>query len=184
MPSLDSRTRSKLVWIAALLSPFAAVQGVRLGVAGAGPADAAAATAPGAPPPAPVPVPAAVRAPSEAQRRALDWIRARDPVADLRSPMDHPDPEPDRPGPAATPEAPAPADLTPRQLTLTGLIGGADKAPVAAINHRLYRVGDAVSPGWSVAAIDARARSVTLAGPDGRTLRLTPPTPPLSREDR
>lgn len=44
---------------------------------------------------------------------------------------------------------------------------------VAAIQGRLYRVGDRLNPEWSVASIDDGALSVTLVHQNGQTMTLT-----------
>lgn len=194
MLTLDSRTRSRLVWAATLLAPVFAVQGVRLAL------DAAPAVASAAPTPAAAPAaaaPTAARPLSPAQRAALEWTKARREGSLLRSPMDRPDDAPPPPvvqvaAPAA-PEAAAkadkpetpPADAALHGLSLTALIaGGPDALPMAVINRRFYREGEPVGPGWTLAAIDARRGSITLAGPEGRRMELATPRPIIQRPDR
>lgn len=63
--------------------------------------------------------------------------------------------------PAGTPETPAP------RFTLTSVLSGAG-GEICVINRRAFRVGGVPATGWSVVAIDAENRSVTLRGPDGR----------------
>ena len=92
-----------------------------------------------------------------------------------------PTPSPNVP-PSTTPQPAPVVDGQPTGLALTGMIaGGKEGQSLASINHRVYRVGDAVVPSWRVAAIDTRKRIVTLAGPDGQKMTLTPATPSIDR---
>jgi len=80
-----------------------------------------------------------------------------------RSPFPAGDPPPaatGEPAPDETPETPAP------RLTLTSVLSGAG-GEICVINHKAFRVGGTPASGWSVIAIDAANRSVTLRGPDG-----------------
>lgn len=197
MISLDSRTKGRLIFACVLLTPVIAVQGARF-IFGpqAAPASASAAPVPGVPGVPAALVPPPIRAFTPSQQRAADWLVSRVSPASLRSPMDHPPPlsafNADRPPTTATsptqlteaPVAPTPeaADRpTPDlpKLTLTGLLVNG-KTRVAALNHRIFRVGDTVVPGWRVARIDSKTRSVMLAGPDGKTAVFQTPPPTLN----
>lgn len=199
MIALDSRTKGRLIFACVLLTPVIAVQGARF-VFGSQAAPASAAAAPMPVPGAPgVPaalVPPPIRAFTPSQQRAADWLAARVSPESLRSPMDHAPPlsafNADRPPTtpitptqlaetpvAATPEvADRPKPDLPK-LTLTGLLVNG-KTRVAALNHRIFRVGDTVVPGWRVARIDSKTRSVMLTGPDGKTAVFQTPPPTLN----
>lgn len=188
MLNLDSRSRSKLVWIATLLSPVVAVQGVRF-ITGASPSAASAAVSAAAPDMPALPAGDAAKALTPAQANALRWLQSRSGAAARRSPMDRPDqpaevetpPQP-RPAPAIIPDAPKPTDEAPRDLVLNGMIaGGPGGFSLCTINHRIRRVGEEVWPAWRITRIDGRQRIVVLSGPDGRTAILTPPTPSAER---
>lgn len=112
---------------------------------------------------------------SPAQLKAIAWLRARPGVLNLPCPMDRPDPAPapavkDAPAPAPAVAA-APVDDTPK-LTLTGVLGSGSQS-LATIDHRVYKVGAQVVPGWTLAQIDGRKRMVVLVHSDGRRLELT-----------
>lgn len=202
MIALDSRTKNKLIFAGVLLMPVIAVQGARFVL---GPDASPAATLAAVPTPVPnVPgipsslVPAPIKAFTPAQQRAADWLASRASPASLRSPMDHSEPAaappvatraPEPPRPPQGDDAPTPnagegsepaarAAAAPR-LTLTGLLVNG-KSRLASINHRIFRVGDTVLPGWRLAAIDSKARSVTLLGPDGQRAVYQTPAPKLN----
>jgi hypothetical protein len=189
MLNLDSRSRSKLVWVATLLTPVIAVQGVRF-ITNSSTSAASAASNPGGAADMPVlPTVEATKAITPVQSHALKWLESRTGPASHRSPMDRPDQaasapvEPDtRPITPITPDAPKPTDDAPRDLVLTGIIdGGADSLALCTISHRIHRVGDEVWPSWRIARIDGRRRLVVISGPDGRTALLSPPTPSPDR---
>ena len=176
MIQLDRRGKDRLAWIGALLAPLAAVQIARQ-LGSPGPAAAAAApaqtstNAPEAPPGRvdPEPTPA-----SPAQRRAAAWAESHGPTGDLRSPMDHADGAVVKTAePAAAPAGPDPdpRDDQP-ELTLSAVMGG-EGGSLAAINSHVYRMGDEPAPGWKIAEIDVRERTVTIRHTDGRTMKLT-----------
>lgn len=184
MLKLDQRTKTKAAWVATLLSPLIAVQGVRYLVIGeASPVSAGAAVSGGQMMPATV---AETAKPlTAAQTKAAQWLASRTVALNLRSPMDMPDPVAKSPMPepvVEVPETPTPApadDDTPRHLVLTSILGGAGETSrsLASINHKIYRVGDEVTAGWRVTSIDSKKRTVVIAHEDGRTLELAPATP-------
>ncbi|MBY0263254.1 MAG: hypothetical protein K2Q20_12980 [Phycisphaerales bacterium] len=194
MISMDSRTKGRLIFACVLLTPVIAVQGARF-IFGpqAAPASAAAAQVPSAPGVPPTLVPPPIRPFTPSQQRAADWLAARVSPESLRSPMDHAPPLAaaiaDRPLSAPGPQVQTPVAPTPEtadrpkpdlpKLTLTGLLVNG-KTRVAALNHRIFRVGDTVVPGWRVARIDSKTRSVMLAGPDGKTAVFQTPPPTLN----
>ncbi|HVU63954.1 MAG TPA: hypothetical protein VHC70_08250 [Phycisphaerales bacterium] len=179
MLNLDSRSKSKLLWIGTLLTPAIAVQIVRFMIGG-GPADASAATTP-----APLPITAAApenaRPLSTAQAKAVGWLLSRKQTLGLRSPMDYPDALPE---PSAEPppqERPAPPVATasgpsraPGSLTITALMsGGSPDDSIVSINHKLYHVGDEIVPHWKILGIDVPSRTVTISGPEGQSIELS-----------
>lgn len=189
MPAISPKTTAKVLFFATMLAPALIVQLVRSGLGSAPVATAAAATQP-----APAVTQLATASPhplTDAQKRALAWVLQQPNAMPIRSPMDFPDP-----APAIIPD-PAPAPVVPAQAAvplepvitpafhITGMIGSAPNVGIeralASINHRIYRVGDEVSKGWIVHDIDSRNRTVTLHGPDGKVVSLTPPKPELER---
>ncbi len=192
MLNLDSRSKSKLVWVVTLLSPVLAVQGVRtvFGIS-ASPTGASAAAV--------GPLPAALGTPAAdleklltpSQTKAKAWAMSRARTLHPRSPMDRPDPipsaDPDRPPSVVEIRQATPIvrpDTAPPAMTLSAMVaGGKDGHPVVLINHKAYRIGDSVSLYWKIQRIDTRARVVVLSGPDDRTIELRPPTPSARRDD-
>jgi len=186
MLSLDSRTKSKLVWLATLFTPVLVVQGVRVAVGNSNTAAQAQASA--NPQAAALPGALEPEKPlTAAQLKAQVWLGVRGPIpANLRCPMDRPDPlvaptqvvDPtpaahDNPGPKTPAVNPALSNLT-----LTGMIAGRTEAQsLATINHHVYHVGDEVAPKWKIKRIDTRKRTVTIVGPGGQTTVLSPSLP-------
>ena len=170
MIALDSRTRSRLMWVAAMLTPIASVQLLRvLSVTTAQQATAAPAAAPEPSQPPPAPPTLTAR-----QRDAVRWLATQGTQPLARSPMDRPDPPPVETHVAEVKAEPEPmSDDTPRKLRVTGLIGDGKNA-LAAIDHKLRRVGDTVAPNWTVVRIDSRGRQVVIRHSDGRELTLEP----------
>jgi hypothetical protein len=130
------------------------------------------------PTPAPLVAPAAKPLSAE-QQRAAAWVKGLTTGAPLRSPMDHPtpytraQPEPEpapRPAPDPVP-IPVIAAADPLSgLTLTGVLGN-DTGGLAAVNGRIYKVGDRIR-GMAVTAIDIKNNVVELTTSDGVVLRL------------
>lgn len=189
MPAISPKTTAKILFFATLLAPALIVQLVRTGLGSAPVATAAAATQPA--PAIPQLTTAAPPTLTDTQRRALAWVLAQPNTSPIRSPMDFPDPVPvviadPAPAPTVPANATVPAEplITPT-FQITGMIGSAPNVGIeralASINHRIYRVGDEVSKGWIVHEIDSRNRTVTLHGPDGRVVSVTPPKPELER---
>ena len=192
MLNLDSRSKTKLVWVVTLLTPVLAVQGVRtvFGVS-ATPSGASAAVI--GPLPATLGTPAAdlEKLLTPVQTKAKAWAMSRTRTLQPRSPMDRADPipsaDPDRPPSVVVTSRASPTaspDTAPPAMTLSAMVaGGKDGHPVVLINHRACRIGDSVSPLWKIIRIDTRNRLVILEGPDDRTIELRPPTPSQTRDD-
>ncbi len=170
---MNRRTRNRLFELAVLAGPFAAIV-IAKELVGGGPAPAPAATVTSAAPPA-VPVPAPTAPATDEQRRALEWLEARARASISGSPMDHPAiaPEPEDEGPA-TPEPSSPAlAVDPLEgLRLTAASGSGARA-VAVIAGKVHRQGDEIIPGYRIRAIDGRAFTVEVVGPDGAVRTLT-----------
>ncbi|MFM9957168.1 MAG: hypothetical protein ACKVZJ_03765 [Phycisphaerales bacterium] len=109
------------------------------------------------------------------QLAALERVRALRTASVGESPF-RPAPAPvEAPEPAPTPEpVPAPALMAPPELTIRGVMRQADGSVRALIGGKLKGVGDEVAPGWTISAIDAGARSVTLTSSDGQTHTIAP----------
>lgn len=190
MIALDSRSKAKLTWLAVLFAPAMAVQIVRVGVGSDLSAASANVTQPVAVDPTQM-IAMAERPLSEKQKEAMRWLRAEAPKAPTRSPLQPAARvQPSPPPPAPMPEQPRPPGDTrlPESsppptnesdwpsLTLTGMVGTAHTGLVV-INHKLRRVGDVVAPGWTLRHIDSRRRTAYIVHPDGRILKLSPPSP-------
>ena len=187
MLNLDSKTKSKLALMATLLAPVLAVQGVRVGFGrAAAPAGASAAAQPAVASPVAAEPEKALTA---AQSKAKNWLGSHTRTLHGRSPMDRADPTPVEvaAGPSGPSDAEKPASAPvvegqPKGLVVTGMIaGGTERLSLASINHRVYRIGDTVTGSWKVSAIDTRKRLVTLTGPEGLEMGLSPATPSLER---
>lgn len=178
----SSSSRRTLVMLGALLGPTALSQLVPLGWSQAGPRLVQAGTAVSAAADAAGPAHAGPRV-TESQRRAASRAEALRVEPFHESPMYEP-PAPAAPEPAepdveeeeqdAEPEAapPSPTASAPPAITISSVLRGA--AGVAAvIDGRIRRVGDGLGAGWTITAIDATARSVTLRHADGREQRYS-----------
>ena len=84
-----------------------------------------------------------------------------------------PPPPPVQPAaPEPAPEAaPAPAIDPLANLKLSGILGN-ETGGLAAINNRIYKVGDTVRRGLTIQSIDARTNTVILRQSDGSELKL------------
>jgi hypothetical protein len=147
--------------VIALVAPVALFGGFRF-LADFGPAPA----------PAAVPVdvaPPHVPAFNAAQRRAIDWLAAFTLPRDLRSPMIHPEPEPEQ-----IVERPRDTEPAADPAFAVKTIMGTGARAIVSINGRAYRLGGQPVPGWRITAIDGPAKRVTLTGPGGRSIELSP----------
>ena len=79
--------------------------------------------------------------------------------------LEFPTPNSDTPKPSGTPD-----------FTLTTVMPHASR-PLAVINGRTRSIGDEVSPGWFLRAIDGDARQVLIEGPDERSVVLRMASP-------
>jgi len=70
-----------------------------------------------------------------------------------------------------TVEAPVTASPAPSFL-VSAILSGAG-APIAVINGKALRVGQAIENGWSLAEVHEAERAVVIAHEDGRTLRIS-----------
>ncbi|MBY0308550.1 MAG: hypothetical protein K2Q09_07395 [Phycisphaerales bacterium] len=166
----------------ALVAPIIIVQGVRL-LLGAGPHQAGAMVLPGGPQPAPT---AAVPSPNgtalaltPAQRAAVTFLREqRTQITVFDTPFNHLAPRAAavQTGPViTTPTDPGTETVIPpevRSLSL-GAVMRNDQGAYAVISGRVRAVGEAVVPGWKLAAIDPDHRRVTLTADDGTTVTLS-----------
>lgn len=180
MIDLDAHTRRKVIGLAVMLAPVAAVQFVRM-IDGPGLTGAPAATPPKEEPSPALTLMQPQRVLTPAQQQAMAYLRGLAAPSELRSPMDAPPPAPTAVAPEAaqvpTRSEPEPIPTDPLAgVTVTAILGSGDGA-VAMIAHRLRRVGDEVVPGWRVKEIDGRRRRVVLVGDGGDTAELAPPVP-------
>lgn len=175
-----SRTaRRRLIPAGAVVAPIVLLQLVR-SLLSTGPAAAPAANyvPPTVAPDTGAPKPQAVKLTPE-QEKALAWLKDTAARTAMRSPMDFRAPAaiievhvlPDRepvPTPAVTPAAdPLPVP----RLSLTTILKRQDGA-LAAINGKIYHVGDEVATGWKVTKIDRDDWAVTVTCEDGRTIEV------------
>jgi hypothetical protein len=131
---------------------------------------------------APVVPVVAARPPSPEQQRASEWIRTVAHAGALKSPMDHPVALPKvekTPDPAPTQAPVEIVHVEPTSplagLTLTGVLGNSSGG-LAAINGRVYRIGDHVKA-LVLTAIDVKGNAVDLKTAEGTVLRLVRPPP-------
>ena len=111
------------------------------------------------------------------QRRAADWVKQLAPAASLVSPLNHPvevviarpsDPEV-QPDPIPPPPIPRTSPIL--GLKLTGVLGNSD-GQLAAINGKVYRIGQEVRPGIKLIEIDARNSRIVLESRAGEKFEL------------
>lgn len=128
-------------------------------------------------PTAPIQLAAAPKPLSAEQQKAQDWVKGMPATLELISPLNHPvevvvakpeiiadhEPEPE--------PQPLPVESPIRGLKLTAVIGN-DDGQVAAINGRIYRIGELVKPKLRLTAIDPKKSSITLTAGNGETYRL------------
>lgn len=174
---MSSKHRTLVIDAAAVACPLILVVAVRTFFAPA-PSDASP-TKPATSAAAPVIVPVATAAKLSAeQQKAVDWVSTLAPMKGLVSPLDHPVAAPP-PRPAHEPESQAP-DATPEPipasdplggLKLTGILGN-DDGGLAAINGRVYKVGDFVRQGLKLKLIEAKSNTVVFTLDDGTELKL------------
>jgi hypothetical protein len=117
-------------------------------------------------------VPAAEARPTEAQERALAWLRERRP-GPVGTPFAVPRSEP-APAPAPAPGPEPEPEPEPERLPtfVLGSVAGQGDRGAAMIDGRLRRLGDETAPGWRVVDIDGRAGRVVIEGPGGRRVEL------------
>jgi len=173
---VTSKQRTLLVDAATVSCPLILVVAVRTLFTPAPSQASAPKASPAQPTPAVVPVAGPAKLTPE-QQKALDWIAGLPPMTGLVSPLDHPiapppvvqqaahEPDPE-PAPATTPAVDPLAGLK-----LSGILGN-ETGGLAAINGRVYRVGDVVRPGLKLKLIDARTNTVTFSQDDGSELKL------------
>lgn len=182
--NLGSIKPQNMIAAAALLAPMVMVQGVRLlfgggpdqasaQVAGSNPQADAAQAAIDAQPPAPVV--------TAKQKAAMEHLKSRwDQITIFKSPFDHLLPQTTavlQPGPtietgAGTVE-PTPVVVPPevRALSLGALMTN-DSGSFAVISGRVRALNEVIMPGWTVTAIDAANRRVTVTSDEGVSVTL------------
>jgi len=111
-----------------------------------------------------------------AEARAAELARG----GPLASPLYYPEASAPLPGAAPTKAGPAPeAGPVAPSLTITSIFRGADGTAAAFVNGKLMREGDPLAGGWTVTAIDAGAKSITIEHP-----RSAPVNVPLQERGR
>ncbi len=173
---LDGPTFQRLLGSGALIAPLLAVQLTQL-LADWGPALAQASET-SQELIAPVINSSAEKPLTTAQQRAAAFLLAEraNLAASNRelSPMYQAPQASEEPRPVPTPDLPETQDNGPK-LLLTGIMAG-ETRQLASVNNRIVTVGDEVAPGWTITEIDVGARTVTVLGKSGRTIKLTPPS--------
>jgi hypothetical protein len=168
--------RTLLTDAATLAAPLALVLAARAFFA---PAPSIAGSTPAAqqslPPPA---APTQLAKLTPEQVKAADWLASMPSFKGMTSPLDHPVAAPAPiPDPAPTVEvsepdpAPSPAADPLAGLKLTGILGN-DQGGLAAINGRIYRIGDTVRPGLVLKLIEAKTSTIVFVREDGTEIRL------------
>lgn len=75
----------------------------------------------------------------------------------------HPEPVVEEPQVAPPTPAPKPTTVPTPALSLTSIIRSADEQVMALVNGKIHRVGDSVGGGWTITAIDPKARCLTIS---------------------
>ncbi|MEM9372405.1 MAG: hypothetical protein AAGA55_02065 [Planctomycetota bacterium] len=145
----------RLVMVAAFALPVAAVGVARYIGSAAEPALAAVAAAPPVLPT--LTQPAAQQPLPDHPFRSPFWTRAS------VSPYQ---PDPEIPGEVQVSEPPPSIDAR-----LTAVMPSS-RTPLAVINGKPHRIGDAVTPTWTLVSIDGKARTVTLRNSNGQTVTI------------
>lgn len=114
-------------------------------------------------------------APTPAQAKAAAWV-ASQPSSTLRDPFVAPAPpdqasEPSSTQIVTTPDRTNTAAGRVPQFRLTGVIERGQK-PLAAINGKVFRVGEEVEPGWTLISVHGGERSVEIRHTDGRVVSV------------
>lgn len=182
--NLASIKPQNMIAAAALLAPMAMVQGVRL-LFGGGP-DQASAQVAGSNPQANADMAAAdaqQAAPvvTAKQKAAITHLNSRrDQITIFKSPFDHLLPQATavvQPGPTIETGPgmiePTPAIVPPevRGLSLGALMTN-DSGSFAVISGRVRSLNEVIMPGWTVTAIDAANRRVTVTSDEGVSVTL------------
>jgi hypothetical protein len=171
LQALSPPARRNLALVGAMVAPVVVVQALRglFGPEGLSPSATQAAIAADE---EGRPTTRAAECPAEARLRG--YLARLDRARPSRSPMDSIEAAPD--APSFTPD-PSPPVMPARPsgpstaLTLSAVLRSSS-GTMAAINGRIYGVGQSIEPGWVVAAINADDLSVTIRGPDGQELTL------------
>ncbi len=110
---------------------------------------------------------------SPEQQKAMDWIQSLPPKNELVSPLNHPTREIEVPKPRPeAPQAPVQVKVNPVEgLKLSGVLGN-DDDQLAAINGKIYHLGDTVRPGLKLTEIDPRHSRIVLTDSEGKTYEL------------
>lgn len=176
MRNLSRQAQDRLLFAAVAAAPFVVVQGIRL--LDHDPVAGAAAQ--------PIQVEevdsqVSTQVPSASESRAIRWTLSRtfDDVGNpFYLPPAEPQPQPES-VPLPKPDAGTPASSPIPRFELTSVIKGSKRA-LAAINQRVWRIGDEVEPGWLLKQLNARERSAVLQSTDGRTVRIVVSDPASS----
>ena len=122
------------------------------------------------------------------QTKAKDWVRQLPANLELVSPLNHPVEIVIAPEPTPEPEPEVVKPLPPRinpvnGLKLTGVLGN-EEGKLAAINGKIYRIGDEVRKGLKLTSIDPRDSVVTLTDSKGEMYTLKRELPTSNDEPR
>lgn len=173
----DRRARRRFITSVALISPIMLVVAGRFAI-GLNPAESQAAL------PAEVDTGAVplVQPMSAAQRKLVTYLaETAGSLPPLDSPMDQ-IPAPVTSEPVAAVLTPAAVEPDPRPevqsrpvtpLFLSGIMAGPEPASaLVMISGKVFRVGQEVTPGWTLTKIDAQSLSITLRGTDNQEFIL------------
>ncbi|MCC6321485.1 MAG: type II secretion system protein [Phycisphaerales bacterium] len=105
---------------------------------------------------------------------AVEYLRTHALPEVIASPMREPAPRVETiPDPDPEPAPPEPEEISDAPtLQITAIVQSRQGA-VAAVGHRMLRIGDEVAPGWLITAIDASERVVRVRHADGRMAEYT-----------
>ena len=165
---MNTKLRVRLLQSAAVATPVVAIVIFKM-VSGSTPDTTNAAST--TPAPTATTAAAAIPAPTPDQQRAKEWAGKQDPSASVPSPLTPPEARH-----AQVPGEQAPTPITPRvvgvEYSLTSVLKARDSA-IAAINGKLYKIGDQVKPGATLVAVDTVKFTARIQRADGSFVDLS-----------
>lgn len=165
---MNTKLRVRLLQSAAVATPVVAIVIFKM-VSGSTPDSTNAATATPAPTAATAaaPIPAA----TPEQQRAKEWAGKQSPSTPVASPLTPPEARHTQ-VPGEQPAAPVTPRVVGVEYSLTSVLKARDSA-IAAINGKLYKIGDQVKPGATLVAVDTVKFTARIQRADGSFVDLS-----------